>query len=164
MLFRSTAAKTLAQKAIAYGFPGLQVDGNDVLAVYRAAHEALTRARDGKGPTLIECLTYRLGDHTTADDASRYRSRDEVEQWKRKDPIERLRKHMEKEGLWSKSYDQEVRSEAKEKVESAVHEEENYAPPDPLDMFRFTYQDLPVDLREQMGSLLNANGRRDLRE
>ena len=161
---RQTASKTLAQKAIAYGFPGLQVDGNDVLAVYRAANEALTRARDGKGPTLIECLTYRLSDHTTADDASRYRSRDEVEQWKRKDPLERLRKHMEKQGLWSKSYDQEVRSEAKEKVESAVHEEESFPAPDPLDMFRFTYQDLPVDLREQMDSFVNANGRRDLRE
>ena len=161
---RQTASKTLAQKAIAYGFPGLQVDGNDVFAVYRAANEALTRARDGKGPTLIECLTYRLSDHTTADDSSRYRSRDEVEQWKSKDPIERLSKHMEKQGLWSKSYDQEVRSKAKEKVESAVREEENFPAPDPLDMFRFTYQDLPVDLREQMDSFVNANGRRDLRE
>jgi pyruvate dehydrogenase E1 component alpha subunit len=163
-LSRQTAAKTLAQKAIAYGFSGIQVDGNDVFAVYRAAHEALERARAGKGPTFIECLTYRLGDHTTADDASRYRSREEVEGWKQKDPIERLRKYMEKAGLWSKSYDQAVRAEAKEQVETAVHEEENFPPPDPVDMFRFTYQELPMDLKEQMESLVSADGGRDLRE
>ena len=68
-LKRQTAAKTLAQKAIAYGLPGVQVDGNDIFAVYRATHEAVNRARDGRGPTLVECVTYRLGDHTTADDA-----------------------------------------------------------------------------------------------
>lgn len=161
---RQSAAKTLAQKAIAYGFPGIQVDGNDVFAVYRATHEALDRARSGKGPTLIECLTYRLGDHTTADDASRYRSRDEVDRWKRKDPIERLRIYMEKGGLWNKAYDQTVRSEAKARVESAVHEEESFPPAEPLDMFRFTYLDMPAHLKEQMDSFVNANGRRDLRE
>jgi pyruvate dehydrogenase E1 component alpha subunit len=163
-LSRQTAAKTLAQKAIAYGFSGIQVDGNDVFAVYRAAHEALERARGGGGPTLIECLTYRLGDHTTADDASRYRSREEVEAWKRKDPIERLCKYMEKAGLWTKSYEQAVRAEAKEQVEAAVHEEENFPPPDPVDMFRFTYQELPMDLKEQMESFVSADGGRDLRE
>jgi pyruvate dehydrogenase E1 component alpha subunit len=161
---RQSASKTLAQKAVAYGFPGIQVDGNDVFAVFRATHEALERARAGKGPTLIECLTYRLGDHTTADDSSRYRSRAEVEQWKRKDPIERLRKHLEKAGLWNKSYDQGVLSDAKAKVETAVQEEEGFPPSDPLDMFRFTYQDLPVHLKEQMDGFVNANGRRDLRE
>ncbi len=90
------------------GFPGVQVDGNDVFAVYRATNEALMRAREGGGPTFIECLTYRLGDHTTADDASRYRSPEQVEQWKKKDPIERLRKYLEKGGLWNKAYDQAV--------------------------------------------------------
>ena len=163
-LSRQTAAKTLAQKAVAYGFPGIQVDGNDVFAVYRAAHEALGRAREGKGPTFIECLTYRLGDHTTADDASRYRSREEVEGWRKKDPLERLRRYMEKVGLWSKTYDETVRAEAKEEVEGAVHEVENFPPPDPLDIFRFTYQELPTDLREQMETFLSANGGRDLRE
>jgi len=161
---RQSASKTLAQKAIAYGFPGIQVDGNDIFAVYSATNEALERARAGNGPTLIECFTYRMGDHTTADDASRYRSRDEVEQWKRKDPIERLRKHLEKLELWNKSYDQAVRSEAIAKVASAVQEEESAPPSDPLDMFRFTYQDLPVHLKEQMDDFVNANGRRDLRE
>jgi pyruvate dehydrogenase E1 component alpha subunit len=155
---RQTAAKTLAQKAIAYGFPGIRVDGNDIFAVYQAASEALARARKGEGPTLIECLTYRMGDHTTADDASRYRSREEVENWKQKDPIERLRKHMEKRGLWSKAYDQAVRSEAKEKVEQAVREEEGFPAPDPRDMFRFTYQELTAELKEQMDHFVKANG------
>jgi pyruvate dehydrogenase E1 component alpha subunit len=163
-LSRQTAAKTLAQKAIAYGFPGIQVDGNDIFAVYRAAQEALVRAREGKGPTFIECVTYRLGDHTTADDASRYRSREQVEHWKAKDPIERLRKYMEKIGLWSRSYDQALRSQTKEQVESAVHEEENFPPPDPVDMFRFTYQELPMELKEQMECFLSANDGRDRRE
>ena len=158
-LKRQTAAKTLAQKAIAYGFPGLQVDGNDVFAVYRATNEALTRAREGKGPTLIECVTYRLGDHTTADDASRYRSREEVEQWKKKDPIERLRMYMEKTGLWNKTYDQEVRSQAKDKVEEAVRETENMSPPDPRDMFHFMFHELTAELREQMEGFLEGNGR-----
>jgi pyruvate dehydrogenase E1 component alpha subunit len=157
-LRRQTAAKTLAQKAFAYGLPGIQVDGNDVFAVYRAATEALTRAREGKGPSLIECVTYRIGDHTTADDASRYRDRDEVERWKQKDPIERLRKYMEKGGLWSKSYDQAVRLESKEKVEQAVHEQESFPPPDPRDIFRFTFQDLTAELKEQMERFLEANG------
>jgi pyruvate dehydrogenase E1 component alpha subunit len=161
---RQTASRTLAQKAIAYGFPGIQVDGNDVFAVYRAAHGALMRAREGGGPTFIECVTYRLGDHTTADDASRYRSREEVEQWKKKDPIERLRRYMEQQGLWSKSYEQTVRLETKEQVERAVREEESFPPPDPADMFRFTYQEMPPELGEQMESFLSANGKRDLRE
>jgi pyruvate dehydrogenase E1 component alpha subunit len=157
-LRRQTAAKTLAQKAFAYGLPGIQVDGNDVFAVYRAATEALIRAREGKGPSLIECVTYRVGDHTTADDASRYRDREEVERWKQKDPIERLRKYMEKGGLWSKSYDQAVRLEAKEKGEKAVHEQESFPPPDPRDIFRFTFQDLTAELKEQMDRFLKANG------
>jgi pyruvate dehydrogenase E1 component alpha subunit len=157
-LRRQTAAKTLAQKAFAYGLPGIQVDGNDVFAVYRAATEALTRAREGKGPSLIECVTYRVGDHTTADDASRYRDREEVERWKQKDPIERLRKYMEKGGLWSKSYDQAVRLESKQKVEQAVHEQESFPPPDPRDIFRFTFQDLTAELKEQMERFLKANG------
>lgn len=163
-LKRQTAAKTLAQKAFAYGFSGMQVDGNDVLAVYRAAKEALDRAREGKGPTLIECLTYRLGDHTTADDASRYRSRDEVEQWMKKDPIERLKKYMEKRGLWNRSNDHAVHAEAKEKVEQAVCEEESLAPPDPRDIFRFTFHELTTELNNQMEGFLEADGRHDLRE
>ena len=109
-------------------------------------------------------MTYRRGDHTTADDASRYRSRDELEQWKRKDPIERLKVYMEKQGLWNKSYDDAVYSEAKKKVEQAVHEEENFPPPDPLDIFRFTFHELTAELKEQLESFVNNNGRREIRD
>ena len=84
---KQTRSKTLAQKALAYGIPGIQVDGNDILAAYVAAKEAVDRARAGDGPTLIECVTYRLAMHTTADDPKRYRSEEEVEQWRKRDPI-----------------------------------------------------------------------------
>jgi pyruvate dehydrogenase E1 component alpha subunit len=104
-----TASASLAQKAIAYGFEGLQVDGNDVFAVYRASREALTKARSGGGPTFIECLTYRMADHTSADDASRYRSREEVASWRARDPILRLRLYMASRGLWSEGYDRRCR-------------------------------------------------------
>ena len=157
-LRRQTAAQTLAQKAIAYGFAGIQVDGNDVLAVYKATKEALERARSGEGPTLIECVTYRMGDHTTADDATRYRAQEEVEQWRKKDPIERLRNYMEKRGLWDKPYGQKILNEAKERVDAAVKEQESIPPPDPRDIFRYTFQDLSQDLTKQMDTFLEAIG------
>ena len=91
---KQTRSETLAQKALAYGMPGIQVDGNDVLAVYAAASEAVERARSGGGPTLIECVTYRLAMHTTADDPKRYRTDAEVEEWRRKDPITRFQNYL----------------------------------------------------------------------
>ncbi|HYE02541.1 MAG TPA: pyruvate dehydrogenase (acetyl-transferring) E1 component subunit alpha, partial [Phycisphaerales bacterium] len=94
------ASETVAQKAIAYGMPGIQVDGNDLFAVYRAAKEAVDRARAGGGPTFLECVTYRLADHTTADDARRYRDAEELEAWKARDPLIRLRRYLESKGLW----------------------------------------------------------------
>jgi pyruvate dehydrogenase E1 component alpha subunit len=158
-LKRQTAAPTLAQKAIAYGFPGIQVDGNDVFAVYKATHEALARARTGGGPTLIEAVTYRIGDHTTADDASRYRSPEIVEQWKKKDPIDRLIRYMISQGLWDEAYGQQTVAKARERVEAAVKEFEAIAPPDPRDMFRFTFAEMTEELREQMEGWLSGNGR-----
>ena len=157
---RQSAAETLAQKAIAYGFEGLQVDGNDVFAVYRATNEALKRARSGKGPTLLECVTYRMGDHTTADDASRYRTQEEVAKWKKKDPIERLKIYLEKIGLWDEAYGQKVLADARENVEGAVKEEEATSPPDPRDIFSYTFEELPQELKAQMENLLEADGRK----
>lgn len=159
-LRRQTRAETLAQKAFAYGFEGIQVDGNDVFAVYKATYEALERARAGKGPTLIECVTYRIGDHTTADDASRYRSQEEVQQWRKKDPIDRLKNYLEKKGLWNATYEQKARSDAREQVELVVKEEEGISPPDPRDIFRYTFQELPEELKEQMENLLSGDGRK----
>ncbi|MFB6166867.1 MAG: pyruvate dehydrogenase (acetyl-transferring) E1 component subunit alpha, partial [Candidatus Nanohaloarchaea archaeon] len=94
-----TGSETMAQKAVAYGFEGVKVDGNDVLAVYEASRRALEKARNGNGPTLIEAYTYRLENHTTADDASRYRDEEEVEEWRDKDPIDRFEKYLKEEGV-----------------------------------------------------------------
>lgn len=139
---RQTAAKTIAQKAYSYGFEGIQVDGNDIFAVYKATKDALEKARTGGGPTLIECWTYRLGDHTTADDASRYRSKEDVEKWKGKDPILRLRLFMEKKGLWNQQYEDDVIKRADEEVNKAVKMEENTETQKPEDVFKFTYKEL----------------------
>jgi len=115
-----TAAQTLAQKAIAAGFDGQQVDGNDVIAVHHAVREALAKARAGGGPTLIEALTYRLGDHTTADDASRYRPAEEVaEAWKR-EPVLRLRNFLLNSQVWDKAQEDELLKQCNENVQSAA--------------------------------------------
>ena len=150
---RQTASATLAQKAIAYGFDGVRVDGNDVFAVYTAVKGALEKARRGEGPTLIECLTYRLSDHTTADDASRYRSEEELASWKKKDPILRLRKYLEREYRWSEGEDQALRKQARERVSAAVHEFESLPPPDPEGMFDYLFGALPPDLLRQKEAL-----------
>ncbi len=146
---RQSASKTLAQKASAYGFEGIQVDGNDMFAVYSSTKDALEKARKGGGPTLIECFTYRMGDHTTADDAARYRSPEEVENWKAKDPLLRLKLFMEKKGLWTEAYQKEVEDKSKAAVEAAVKEAESVEPAHPSDIFTYTCERLtPRQMRE----------------
>jgi pyruvate dehydrogenase E1 component alpha subunit len=130
-----TAAASLAQKAVAYGFDGVQVDGNDVFAVYRATAEALDKARNGGGPSFIECLTYRMADHTTADDAARYRSPDEVASWRDRDPILRLERYMAQQGLWNEEYGKDAKSRATAAVDEAVRAMEAVPPPDVSEMF-----------------------------
>lgn len=147
---RQTAARTLAQKAIAYSFPGIKVDGNDIFAVFAAAKAALEKARSGQGPTFIECFTYRIGDHTTSDDASRYRTAQELEEWKRKDPIERLKKYMESKGLWNADYESVIRHDCEERVEQAVKEAESTPQQTVEDMFSYTYAKMPLSLQEQL--------------
>ncbi|MGH8661129.1 MAG: pyruvate dehydrogenase (acetyl-transferring) E1 component subunit alpha [Burkholderiales bacterium] len=144
-----SAAQTLAQKAIAAGIEGLQVDGNDVVAVRHAMDEALARARSGAGPTLIEALTYRLSDHTTADDATRYRSPDEVaEAWKR-DPIVRLRAYLMAIGAWNKAAEDALLKECNEQVQAAAQAYLDTPPPTPEQMFDHLYATLPAALRKQ---------------
>lgn len=133
-----TAAATLAQKAVAYGFEGVQVDGNDVFAVYRATRDALMKAREGGGPTFIECLTYRMADHTTSDDAGRYRSAEEVAAWSALDPLLRLERYMERCGIWNEAYATETRQRATADVDAAVAAMESQGAPDPDDMFVYT--------------------------
>ncbi len=117
---KQTASETIAQKAEAYGFEGLRVDGMDPIAVYLATRLAARRARDGKGPTLIEALTYRYGPHATADDPTLYRSEEEVEEWKEKDPIERLRRFLESRGEWDERAGEKVAMERTDAVDAAV--------------------------------------------
>ncbi len=154
-LSRQTASATIAQKAIAYGFEGIQVDGNDVLAVYLAVKEALEKARRGEGPTLIECLSYRLNDHTTADDASRYRTEEEVAAWRKKDPVLRLKTHIEKYFAWSPSDENALREEVDRRIAEAVTAFETAAPLNPLDMFDTLFENLSPELLRQRNTLEN---------
>jgi len=130
-----TASASLAQKAIAYGFEGVQVDGNDIFAVYRATQQALAKARSGAGPTFIECLTYRMADHTTADDAGRYRSPEEVALWNGRDPILRLERFLAPRGVWSEDKGREVRIQAAAIIDQAVGEMEAMPPPEAAEIF-----------------------------
>ena len=147
---KQTAARTIAQKAIAYGIEGVQVDGNDIFAVYKATKQALERAKKGEGPTLIECFTYRMSDHTTADDASRYRSKEEVDLWRSKDPLLRLKLFMEKKGLWTEEYQKAVEAKAKAAVDEAEKKAEAVNRPDARDMFNYTYEKLTQRQQREM--------------
>jgi len=137
-----TASQTLAQKAIAYGFPGIQVDGNDLFAVYRATSAALKLARSGGGPTFIECLTYRMADHTTADDAGRYRNPAEVAAWRTRDPLRRVELFMASKGLWDESYGEQSKAAAEAVMAAAIKAMEAAPPPERAAMFRHTAADL----------------------
>ncbi|MFH1650317.1 MAG: pyruvate dehydrogenase (acetyl-transferring) E1 component subunit alpha [Candidatus Woesearchaeota archaeon] len=146
---KQTAAETLAQKAIAYGMPSMQVDGNDVLAVYSAMKEAVERARNGEGATFLELLTYRLADHTTSDDASKYRNPDEVTQWESRDPILRLKKFFEKNNMWTEEYGNWVNSEVEKEVADAVERGLAFDKPGPNEVFDHIYAELPADIKKQ---------------
>jgi pyruvate dehydrogenase E1 component alpha subunit len=148
-LKKQTHSRTIAQKALAYGLPGLQVDGNDVLAVYVATREAVERARAGDGPTLIECVTYRLGVHTTADDPTKYRSEAEVAMWEQKDPLTRFRAYLEKRNLLEEGLEQRV----DEEIAEAIRRFESTPPPDPLVMFDHAYAELPPDVQAQRDAM-----------
>ncbi|MFW5841669.1 MAG: pyruvate dehydrogenase (acetyl-transferring) E1 component subunit alpha [Bacillota bacterium] len=146
---KQTRSETIAQKAIAYGIPGIQVDGNDVLAMYAAVKEARERALDGKGPSLIEAFTYRLGPHTTSDDPSIYRDDKEVEEWKTKDPLDRFRKYLSNKKLWNKDKEEDLQKELKDFVTKTFKEVEKTGQYDLDDAFDYTYAELPKELKRQ---------------
>ncbi|MCG6972708.1 MAG: pyruvate dehydrogenase (acetyl-transferring) E1 component subunit alpha [Desulfobacterales bacterium] len=152
---KQTRSETLAQKALGYGIPGIQVDGNDILAVYAAAKEAVDRARSGGGPTMIECVTYRITMHTTADDPKRYRTDEEVEGWKKKDPLVRFEKYLTDKGVAAKDTFQALETEVKEDIQTAVDRAEELMKKldDPLHMFEHAYAELPPSLKEQRAEL-----------
>jgi pyruvate dehydrogenase E1 component alpha subunit len=148
---RQTHSRTLAQKALAYDMPGLQVDGNDVLAVYKAVKEAADRARRGEGPTLIEMVTYRLSMHTTADDPKKYRTQEEVEQWEKRDPIIRFEKYLIDRQVLDDQRVQSVAEEVKKEIAAAEGRwaEVTENPVNPLVMFDHAYAELTPTLRDQ---------------
>jgi pyruvate dehydrogenase E1 component alpha subunit len=146
---KQTAAPTVAQKAVGYGMTGIRVDGNDVFAVYKVTSEALERARSGLGPTLIEAYTYRVTDHTTSDDARRYRVDAEVAEWKKRDPIERLGRYMRSVGLLDDTAAADILAEANDEVAKAVEAFEAIPPIEPEELFAHIYAETPPTLVEQ---------------
>ena len=148
-----TAAQSIAQKAIAYGIEGIQVDGNDVLAVYAVTQEALERGRAGQGPTLIEAQTYRYGPHTTADDPTRYRKSEEVEEWKVRDPILRLRRFLLNKGIWTEAKDEALWEEARARIGKVVDAYEALPQRPVDDIFKYVFAEMPWHLREQLDEL-----------
>jgi pyruvate dehydrogenase E1 component alpha subunit len=146
-------APSIAHKAVGYGMPGVRVDGNDVLACLAVVDDAARRARAGKGPTLIEAITYRLGPHTTSDDPSRYRSAEEVAAWEQQDPIPRFRRHLEILGLWSTEVENRSRmaaSSLRTRLRDAVFDA---ADPDPLELFEHVFVTRTPELARQADQL-----------
>ena len=152
-----TASQTLAQKAIAAGFDGEQVDGNDVIAVRAGVEAALEAARAGKGPRLIEAVIYRLGDHTTADDAARYRPTEEVQVRWREEPIGRLRTYLSGIGAWDKRHEEALAGQCQQEVEAAVERYLAIAPRNPATMFDHLYAELPSAYLGQRAELAGDN-------
>ncbi len=141
--------ETVAQRAIGYGMPGVQIDGNDIFASYRAMREAIELAVTENQPTFIEAITYRLGDHTTADDARRYRDQKEVDAWAKKDPLIRTRKYLESKKLWDDKKQKALEEKAKKIVEQVVRNTETIEAPTKDDIFNYTFAELPDELIRQ---------------
>ncbi len=150
---KQTASKTIAIKAKAYGFDGYFVDGNDPLIVYKVTKMARERAINGLGPTLIEALTYRLDPHSSSDNDTRYRSKGEVDEWRKKDPLIRMRKFLEYMKLWDEERERETLEKIRKDIEEAVEEAEKSGLPDPREMFEEVYSETPWYLKEEMEEL-----------
>lgn len=153
-----TGAASLAQKAVAAGIPGVQVDGNDVVAVYRAVQQALSRARSGKGATLIEAVTYRLSDHTTADDATRYRRASEVSQAWEYEPVKRLQSYLHVQGQWDPQQEKDLLSQAQEQVDEAVAAYLGAPAQQPDDFMLHIFEEMDPALQAQHSRLLDRHG------
>lgn len=156
-----TASKSIAQKALAYGFPGLQVDGNDILASYVACKEAVDRARAGDGPMLVELSTYRLSVHTTADDPSKYRSEEEEEEWNERDPLPRFQEYMIGKGLLDQERIDQLESEIESQIDDVwdeASERMDELSKKPEAMFDHVYGEMPSHLIDQRESLMQEGG------
>jgi len=152
---KQTKSETIAQKALGHGIDGIQVDGNDILAVIKATKEALEKARNGE-PVLIEALTYRLEDHTTSDDSSRYRDEKEVEKWKENDPLKRFREYLKDQDIWNEELE-EFEEEAEEKIDEAAQEAIDMEGPVIEELFDFVYSDNPDLVEKQKEKWMEAD-------
>ena len=161
---RQSLSKTLAQKANAYGIRGIMVDGNDVLSMYLATKEALERAREGKGPTLIEAFTYRLSMHTTADDPTRYRKDDELNEWLERDPLKRFKIYLKEKGIWTEKWQSELEFKAKKLTDEAINAAESMGPLRPRDLFDYMYKETPIALKDQLEYLTRSIEEREIEE
>jgi pyruvate dehydrogenase E1 component alpha subunit/2-oxoisovalerate dehydrogenase E1 component alpha subunit len=149
-LSRQTASESIAIKASAYGFPGVRVDGNDILAVIAATREALDRARRGDGPTLIEAVTFRMGGHSSSDDPTRYRDPALVPEWEKRDPVTRYRAYLRKRKLVSEEDEARWAAETNEQITEAIQEAEALPPPPLETLFTDVYARMPRHIEEQM--------------
>jgi pyruvate dehydrogenase E1 component alpha subunit len=154
-----TAGATFAERGPTYGFPGVVVDGNDLLAVHAVTLAAVGRARAGEGPTLIEARTYRMGPHTTADDPTRYLDQAEYEAWKARDPIERVQRYLTARGLWDAGAAETAEKEIAAEIDHAVDWAESYPAPSVDDLFTHVYAELPARLVAQREALSGEGGR-----
>lgn len=145
-----TKSENLALKAVAYGMPGILVDGNDIFAMYAATKEAIERARNGQGPTLIEAYTYRLGAHTTSDDPTKYREDEEVEKWKDKDPILRFEIYLKNKGILTDELKEKTLEKLEKDVMSTFESIENKSDTELDDIFKYHYETMPPQLEEQL--------------
>jgi pyruvate dehydrogenase E1 component alpha subunit len=153
-LKKQTGAERLVDKAVGYGMPGIAVDGNDVLAVYSAAKQAAERARKGEGPTFIECVTLRMGPHSSSDDPTRYRDEKLFQAWKKRDPIEKMRAYLSKKKWWDIEKEQELQDRVKSELAAAVEKAEAVSPPTIDSIFEDVYSSITPQLQHQKNELL----------
>ncbi|MEK7467709.1 MAG: thiamine pyrophosphate-dependent dehydrogenase E1 component subunit alpha [Planctomycetota bacterium] len=156
-LCAQTASETIAQKAVAYGMEGVRVDGNDILAVVTASRKAIEKARAGKGPTFLECVTYRRLGHSSSDDPTRYRDAAEVKAWEEKDPIERFRKYLSNKNIWTDAWQKQLETEINGEITAGVREGEAAGPPPVSTMFDDVFKEVPPVLEEQRQDLLRQD-------
>ncbi len=150
---RQSASETFAAKGLAYGVPAIRCDGNDIFAVVAATRQAVAHAAAGKGPMMVEALTYRLSGHSTSDDPKAYRKEDEVDRWRRRDPLVRFREYLAKRGLWNDDRQAELEKSVDAEVAVAVKTAETTAAPALRTMFEDVFQDMPWHLQEQLSQL-----------
>ena len=151
---RQTASETFAQKGIAYGIPGVRVDGNDLFAVVKATRDAVARAARGEGSTIIEAMTYRMSGHSTSDDPNAYRPKDTLAPWEQLDPIVRVRRYLAKAAGWTEAQDKQLETETDAELKACVAAAEKTPPPSLESMFEDVFAEVPWHLREQRAELL----------